>query len=383
MGLFGKKKATTPVAQESTGRRYVAPDLEAERGKQSTSPLNVNEDGGASQQNIEQQNTAASPIVAAGTVTHPPFETSGYAENAPPSVHRVGKHILLNQPSDAEDQSMLSGENTVLSGGTQTLQTIRSTDSQESKDTAFTITRNGQYLTLNGFANGHLMRWKFAAEEGSAIIRIPAILCAIAVIVSTLTPIVTIPDYWNITVLISAFHTCFACFFIIILEVRVLGIRNPENHRARIRMLITRYVALLKLLWGRGLLYIYAGSMNLTVDYEYVLYTGITMIVLGLLALGAGLHASMNLDHLKSSLTDESYLWDKFKRCDSKQDGYLDMDGFAELLWSLGLEFDDMYTHRAFHQIDRDSDKKVSFDDFRHWWIVTQTDAKRSTAGQN
>jgi Ca2+-binding EF-hand superfamily protein len=121
--------------------------------------------------------------------------------------------------------------------------------------------------------------------------------------------------------------------------------------------------------------------MNMTVEYSYVTYTGIPMIILGLVAMAAGLHASMNLDQLKSSLTDESYLWEKFKRCDGDQDDSLDLEGFAELLWSLGLEFDDMYTHRAFYQIGREKEKLVSFDEFKKWWIVTQNDGKRLRGG--
>jgi hypothetical protein len=287
--------------------------------------------------------------------------------------------VITLQPV-TEPNNKVHDEETIGDGTLHTydksLMTARSKDSVDSKDTAFTITRNGQYLTLNGFANGHLIRWKFAAEEGSAIIRIPALLLAVGTIFTTLWPIVTVPAFWTIPVLICAFHSVSLCLLIIVLEGRAVAIRSPTNARARLRNLITRYLSVLKFVWGRGLLYIYAASMNLTLDHAWVIYTSLPLIAFGIFAILAGGHASYNLDQLKSSLTDESYLWVKFSQNDQDMDGLLDANGFAELLWCLGLEFDDMYTYKAFKQIDADNDGYISFDDFKHWWIVTQNDGK-------
>jgi hypothetical protein len=264
-----------------------------------------------------------------------------------------------------------------------TLRTFKTFDTTGTKDTAFTITRNGQYLTLNGFANGHLLRWKFAAEEGPPFIRIPAILCAIGVVFTTIFPLVRFVNYWSYPILINAFWICFMSFLIIVLEGRALGVRNPTNHRARIRSAVTRYLNLFKLLWGRGMLYIFTGTLNLTIDFEWVIYSAFAMIFLGIIAIIAGAHASHNLNQLRTSLTDESFLWVKFSHNDTEKDGFIELNGFAELLWSLGLEFDDMYTFKAFQQIDRDQDKKISFDEFRHWWVVTQNDGHQLRGSQN
>jgi hypothetical protein len=130
-------------------------------------------------------------------------------------------------------------------------------------------------------------------------------------------------------------------------------------------------------LWGRGLLYIFVGSMNLTIDFDKVVYSAFPIIGLGLIAICSGAHASFNLDKMKTSLTDESYLWSKFDANDPDKDNFIDINGFAELLWALGLEFDDVYTYKAFTQIDSDSDAKVSFEEFKDWWIVTQNDGRK------
>jgi hypothetical protein len=121
--------------------------------------------------------------------------------------------------------------------------------------------------------------------------------------------------------------------------------------------------------------------MNLTIDFEYVIYTGPALCALGLIAIAAGARASYNLDRMKSSLTDEAYLWGRFDANDIDKDGQIDVNGFAELLWDLGLEFDDVYTFKAFKQIDKDGSGLVSFEDFKRWWIVTQTDATGARGG--
>jgi Ca2+-binding EF-hand superfamily protein len=73
---------------------------------------------------------------------------------------------------------------------------------------------------------------------------------------------------------------------------------------------------------------------------------------------------------MRTSLTDEAYLWSKFDSLDSDHGNCIDLKQFTELVWSLGLEFGDAYTHKAFSQIERDPFSKISFERFRDWWIV-------------
>ncbi|CAJ1950864.1 unnamed protein product [Cylindrotheca closterium] len=337
MGFFKKKQGDS--ASQSTGQ-YNAPNA-------SSSPSRSQ--GG----NYEMSSSPARHSSPRRTVqqTQPPSST-----HESMAVNQPDEYSLMNEQGGGNDGA-----------------TVQSGESESN----FSITRNGQYLTLNGFANGHLMRWKFAAEEGPTIIRIPAILLSIACIVTTLWPIVSMPAYWNVPNLIGAFHTVVLCTLILFLEGRVLMFnRSPLNARARVRGVVTRYLNILRLVWGRGLLYIFAGTMNLTIDFEYVIYTGPALCGLGLIAIAAGARASYNLDRMKSSLTDEAYLWGRFDANDGDKDGQIDVNGFAELLWDLGLEFDDVYTFKAFKQIDKDGSGLISFEDFKRWWIVTQTDAR-------
>jgi EF-hand domain pair len=282
----------------------------------------------------------------------------------------------LSQVNSGDTSGVTDGERTMEVQRTGTMNTAVSfaATSKDDSQGAFTITNNGKYLTTNDFANAQLMRWKFAAEEGPTYMQILAFLAALAALGSTIYPLVTEESYWTIPVLICAFHTIVLCAIIVVLEVRALGARNPMNVRARARTLLTRYLNILRLLWGRGCMYIFTGSMNLTIFHTYTLYTGLALIGLGCLAILIGAHASFNLERLKLSLTDDSFLWSKFESADSDGNNLIDICEFSNLVWSLGLELDDAYTYRAFAQIDKDSDARINFQEFKSWWIAVQDD---------
>eukprot|EP00980_Cylindrotheca_fusiformis_P002825 scaffold672_cov126-Cylindrotheca_fusiformis.AAC.26 len=316
---------------------------------------------------LSNENNYVAPTAPADIDPSPPRTIQNSVEPSTPGPPKLPRPITAGASPGDDEYSLMSAN--------YDQDTVRT---EETRDTTFTITRNGESLTWNGFANGHLMRWKFAAEEGLTIVRIPALLLAVACIITTVWPLVTMPAYWHVPNLIGSFHTCVLCMLILVLEGRVLMYnRSPMNARAWFRGVTIRYLNVTKLVWGRGLLYIFAGSMNLTIDFRYVIYTGLPLCVLGLIAIATGAHASYNLDKVKSSLTDESYLWGRFSFSDSDSDGRIDINSFAELMWDLGMEFDDVYTYKAFQQIDKDADGKISFDEFKTWWIVSQNDHHR------
>jgi len=253
----------------------------------------------------------------------------------------------------------------------------------------YSITKDGKYLSNNHFANAQLLRWKHAAEEGPACLQIVAVVAAVGALTSTVYPFVmrTLEDnddVWSsLTTLICAVHTLLLSLLIVIFEVRACrGARNPMSVRARLRTVMVRYFNILRLIWGRGLLYITTGSLNIAVGYTpWVYYTGGTLLGLGLLAILIGAHASFNLERLRLSLTDDAFLWSKYDEADADKDQLLGISEFSQLIWSLGLELDDAYTYRAFQEIDHDADAKITFHEFKAWWIAAATAATINTTG--
>ncbi|KAG7363808.1 hypothetical protein IV203_027169 [Nitzschia inconspicua] len=233
---------------------------------------------------------------------------------------------------------------------------------------------NQSGLSATELAAGQLMHWKTQAEEGPLVVQSMAFVLALATSVTTLYPIIMIPTYWNVSNWIVAFHTVNLCILIMVFELRRYGLslKGSFHIRAKIRAVFSRYFNILRLVWGRGLLYVFAGSMNMAGGWPVAVYTGIPLAVVGIWAIFWGARASFNLDRLRSSVTDEVYLWTKFDDVDDDGDEMIGVDGFSSLVWSLGLEVNDKYTYETFLLIDKDKNGLISFDDFKGWWLDGQ-----------
>lgn len=185
--------------------------------------------------------------------------------------------------------------------------------------------------------------------------------------VTAIVAVVLYPDAWEPKSIVMAVCVVIMSLFILVLEGRFFA-PNPLNARAHIRNVITRNFNILRFVWGRGILYVIAGTINVALMHLMTMISGAIMIVLGLLSIILGIHASRKFAALRNSLADESYLLLLFSYYDSDGDGYLEAYQFANLLSYLGMELDDRYAMKAFDTIDRDGDRRISFDEFNEWW---------------
>jgi len=220
---------------------------------------------------------------------------------------------------------------------------------------------------LNSLFNGHLMKWKFEAEEGSSFIRVPAFFGAFALMTTAIVALVLYPEAWTTHSIVMSVCVIVMSIFVLVLDGRFLA-TNPLSARAHLRNVLTRNFNIFRYVWGRAILYIVAGILNVAQLWLITICSGAFMIVLGVIALVVGIHASRKFAALRSSLADESFLLLAFSNFDGDGDGYLAPHEFASLLADLGMELDDRYTLKAFNVIDSDNDRRISFDEFNHWW---------------
>jgi len=235
---------------------------------------------------------------------------------------------------------------------------------------------------LNSLFNGHLMKWKFEAEEGSAFIRVPAFIGAIGLMTTSVVALVLYPEAWTTHSIVMSVCVIIMALFIAILDGRFLS-SNPLSARAHLRNVLTRNFNIFRYVWGRSILYIFAGVLNVAQLWLITICSGAFMIFVGIVGLTVGIHASRKFAALRSSLADESFLLLAFSNFDGDGDGYLAPHEFAQLLADLGMELDDRYTLKAFNVIDSDNDRRISFDEFNHWWAsgYIERGRKRPNAG--
>lgn len=220
---------------------------------------------------------------------------------------------------------------------------------------------------LNSLFNGHLMKWKFEAEEGSGFIRIPAFFGGLGLIGTSIAALVLEDGSWSAPFIVMSVCVIIMGIFILILDGRFLA-RNPLSARAHLRNIMTRNFNIFRFLWGRSLLYIIAGILSVSHVKLITMISGAVMILIGIIALCVGVYSSRKFAALRNSLADESFLLLVFSNYDSDGDGYISPSEFALLIQDLGMELDDRYTLKAFNVMDTDNDRRISFDEFSHWW---------------
>lgn len=264
--------------------------------------------------------------------------------------------MVMDHPPQEEDQHYDAEE-----------ASTRGEEESAEQDAQSAYVEQSRQNHLNSLFNGHLMKWKFEAEEGSSFIRIPAFLGALGLLGTAFAGFATEDDAWNAHAIVMGMCVIIMSIFILILDGRFMA-SNPLSTRAHLRNIITRNFNMFRFVWGRGLLYIIAGVLNIAQMWTITMISGFFITFVGLLAILVGVHASRKFAALRNSLADESFLLLVFSNYDADGDGYMAPHEFALLLADLGMELDDRYTLKAFNVIDTDSDRRISFDEFNHWW---------------
>ena len=220
---------------------------------------------------------------------------------------------------------------------------------------------------LHGVFNGHLMKWRFEAEEGGPFLRVPAFCGATALIITTTYGLIFDPNTWTILSIVLSLFIYAIALLSLVLEGRFMC-TNPLGIRAHLRSALTRKNRIFRFVWGRGLLYIMAGGLSCGLILIPSMIAGIFMAVVGLHAVVLGAYSSRMFYLLRDSLKDDEYLASAFNKYDYDGDGYITLPEFVNLLSKLGMDLDDRIGIKAFHAADINHEYKISFQAFQTWW---------------
>lgn len=133
---------------------------------------------------------------------------------------------------------------------------------------------------------------------------------------------------------------------------------------------ILKYARVLRYTWGRGFLYLFSGSIQLSLLTLHNIIAGIVMILLGLISIYLGRRASTNLNTMSKKINSKDELDKKFATFDRDGDGLLNPREFSLFVKSLGINdmpFDDIC--HIFTSLDKNYDKRLSLKDIQSWWF--------------
>ena len=120
--------------------------------------------------------------------------------------------------------------------------------------------------------------------------------------------------------------------------------------------------------WGRGLLYMFEGSIMFSMYTFGDMLVGGFMFFVGFTSVTVGMHTARKLTELKRSLGSSEVVKSKFDEMDKDNSGTLDSKELAVLCKELGSELDHNELVAALSTMDKDGDGKITYEEFYGWW---------------
>jgi len=137
---------------------------------------------------------------------------------------------------------------------------------------------------------------------------------------------------------------------------------------ARFRDKVHEYANFLRFLWGRGLLQLFAGSLQLSKMNPIDMASGGFMCIVGLLSIIVGRSTARRLSELRRAMYDQEWVKETFDEFDLDRDGFISPSEFSALVRSLGIELGKNEVASVYSSIDIDQDLSISFPEFKNWW---------------
>lgn len=202
------------------------------------------------------------------------------------------------------------------------------------------------------------------SKDGNVNFRILAFAGGISVILtSSLSILISMAHFGYLEVMVYLYTLLFGVL-ICILEGQFLKSRTLAN----IRSMTVEGLPVLKYLWGRGVLYILSGSLQMSHLSSMNILSGTFLIGVGFLFVVIGVHTRRRLSKLKKSLKDVKSLRRYFNSFDRDGDGVLDMDEFGAFVANLtGEDMDEDELEGTFGVIDTTGKGYVTLEEFQAW----------------
>jgi hypothetical protein len=222
-----------------------------------------------------------------------------------------------------------------------------------------------------------VMNARELAERGPRLLQVAALLGGIAMVFSS------IKDFYDAHLggmptpaftLISFYSWLFGGL-VVILEGRIVQFVVPPVHRV-----VTNYFKALRFLWGRGVFYVFVGSLQFSLVRDFSTISGTYMMILGVSSASVGATLHMSLLNICEDTQDETHVNAMFELIDTDHDGYIGKDGFRDFVLSTGL-IEESDVDYNFLSIDTDGDRRITRKELKNWVGVEEFRSRTVLAG--
>uniref|UniRef100_A0A7S2MD96 Calmodulin n=1 Tax=Helicotheca tamesis TaxID=374047 RepID=A0A7S2MD96_9STRA len=211
---------------------------------------------------------------------------------------------------------------------------------------------------------------KTMAEEGSMTFRVAAFLGGIFMVITSIL------DCLDGLLHLSVIHVMIMSYVIIFaLMICILEGKGflPSMIVDHLQEQMHDNAKFLRFVWGRGVLYFFAGSLQFSVMSFFNMISGGFMMALGGLSIMVGRSTARKLSAIFKSMPDETSLRATFYTY-AGEDGMMGLEEFRKMSENAGFELQPNELVAAFSTIDKSQDERLSYDEFKVWWFSIRTD---------
>jgi hypothetical protein len=131
---------------------------------------------------------------------------------------------------------------------------------------------------------------------------------------------------------------------------------------------VRMYAKFLEYTWGRGTLYFFCGSLQVTNFNMLDWAVGGFMMFVGVTAIIAGIATAKDLRLFKFSIKDEADLKEKWAMYDANGDGQLDVKELSLFIKESGVDMNQNEIACTYMALDKNFDEKITFEELFFWW---------------
>ena len=199
-------------------------------------------------------------------------------------------------------------------------------------------------------------------EEGSFSLRLLVQIGAVGLIVLAFEGLFANIKHFRLAKALMELFTLVLAYIIMTLESRLLALPKEWTQQ------LLKHAPFLKFVWGRGLLYFFAGTLQATQGAILDVVVGLYMMAVGAIFIILGYMTAQKLKSIgKRSISADS-LKSKFDAVDKEKKGEIDLDQFSTLVDDFDFKLSRREKEIAFISLDKSDRGTLSFDEFKAWF---------------
>eukprot|EP00977_Amphora_coffeiformis_P005069 scaffold1068_cov167-Amphora_coffeaeformis.AAC.27 len=199
-------------------------------------------------------------------------------------------------------------------------------------------------------------------ETGHCSLRLLVLLGGVGVILSAVFGFTRDLIFFNFSGALLELYTLLLGCIIMVLESRQLSL--PPAYLQK----VLKYALFLKYIWGRGLLYSFAGTLQATQGSLMDTIVGVYLMFVGIAFIGLGYMTAQKLASVGRREFSTSILRSKFNAADTNRSGKIDLEQFSALVDDFEFPLSPREKEVAFLYLDTSDHGELTFEEFQAWF---------------